>query len=60
MAETNLKKAAVASKRGTPRKKKPAAVTAQSKLDINATAIIKAEAQITSNALEVGFVCSAL
>ena len=52
MAETKLKTAAVAAKRGT-RKKKPAAVTAQSKLDINATAILKAEAQITSNALEV-------
>jgi len=49
MAETKLKTAATR----TRAKPKPKPVAAQSKLDLNATAIIKAEAQITSNALEV-------
>lgn len=49
MAETKLKTAATR----TRAKPKPKPAAAQSKLDLNATAIIKADAQITSNALEV-------
>jgi PBSX family phage portal protein len=51
MAETKLK--TTAAKRTTRKAPAKPAASAQSKLDLNATAILKAEAQITSNALEV-------